>query len=343
MKKESILNLIKYHIDNNDIAFRDESYEIAKEFNKIGDYQLSEYILSMIHDNNFVPQNERYELKYLTKLLLKNDPLIIPDSIINDLIGIGNAIAKENLGVNKFLFSGKPGSGKTEAVKQLGRVLNKDVYIVESSSLIDSKLGQTQKNINEMFAEINNVGNFLKPIVLFDEIDSLALDRINNNDIREMGRATSEILKGLDSINSNIIVVATTNLENKMDRALIRRFDFVVNFDRYERKDLLEVADNLLDFYLNKYKLASRDIKLFNKIINLYEEIPYPAELKNIIKTSIAFCNPNNNKDYLKKLYLHITGENIIDIRKLQKQGFTFREIEALSGKSKSSVARELK
>ena len=37
-----------------------------------------------------------------------------------------------------------------------------------------------------------------KVIFLFDEIDALALDRTNSHDLREMGRATSTLLKGLD-------------------------------------------------------------------------------------------------------------------------------------------------
>ncbi|MFR2768230.1 MAG: AAA family ATPase [Thomasclavelia sp.] len=62
--------------------------------------------------------------------------------------------------------------------------------MVDFSSLVDSKLGQTQKNISTMFKEINNFTFPDKIIILFDEIDALALDRTNSNDLREMGRAT---------------------------------------------------------------------------------------------------------------------------------------------------------
>ena len=47
--------------------------------------------------------------------------------------------------------------------------------------------------------------------------------------------------------------------------------------------------------------------------------------------------------DYLRRLYYAICGEKPEDLRKLQSQKFTVREIEILVGKSKSSVARELK
>ena len=47
----------------------------------------------------------------------------------------------------------------------------------------------------EAFKEINKLAHPENAIILFDEIDAIALDRLNNNDLREMGRATSTLLK----------------------------------------------------------------------------------------------------------------------------------------------------
>ena len=71
--------------------------------------------------------------------------------------------------------------------------------------------------------------------------------------------------------------------------------------------------------------------------------IPYPGELKNMIRTAIAFSNPGSEYDYLKRLYIEITGNHEMDLKALQKHGFTVREIETLTGISKSQVSRELK
>lgn len=59
-------------------------------------------------------------------------------------MGMVNAISR-NLGINKYLFQGAPGTGKTETAKQVARILNRDLYAVDFSAVIDSKLGQTQK------------------------------------------------------------------------------------------------------------------------------------------------------------------------------------------------------
>lgn len=159
-----------------------------------------------------------------------------------------------------------------------------------------------------------------------------------------MGRATSAILKGLDNLDDNILLIATTNLFSAFDKALIRRFDAVINFNRYSREDLIEVATIVTNDLLNKFKFAGRNVKLLKKIINLMEKIPYPGELKNLLKTCIAFSNPDNEFDYLKRLFTIIDKNQLVkDLKKMQDVGFTMREIEILTGISKSQASRELK
>lgn len=343
MKKKSVVSLIKYYSEKNDLGFRNEAYEIAKEFDKAGDFQLAEYIMSLLSSaNTFVPQIQENISSYFEKIDVDGDMLLLPDSIMQDLMGIVNAVGHK-LGVNIFLFVGAPGTGKTQAAKQLGRILDRDVFSVDFSSVIDSKLGQTQKNISNLFKEINSFRNPNKVVILFDEIDALALDRTDKNDHREMGRATTELLKGLDKVDERILLVATTNLYEHFDKAVIRRFDSVIDFNRYSEEDLLNVAVGLLDKYLSHFKLANRDIRLFKKIIRLMDPIAYPGDLKNIVKTAVAFSDPNDGSDYFRRLYSSICGERPENLLKLQKQNFTVREIEILTKKSKSSVARELK
>lgn len=343
MKKKSIINLIKYYSEENDAGFRSEAYEIAQDFGKSGDYQLAEYIMALMSNaNTFIPQMSENESAMLEKVDTIGDSLWLPESIMHDLLGIVHAVA-HNAGINKFLFQGAPGTGKTEAVKQLAHVLNRDIYMVDFTSVIDSKLGQTQKNIAALFKEVNNFVHPEKVIVLFDEIDAVALDRTNVNDLREMGRATSSMLKGMDYMNERVVMVATTNLYEYFDKALTRRFDSIIDFSRYTQEDLMTIAEEFLDKFLNKFKLSKKDIRLFRKIIELLKPLPYPGELKNIIRTAVAFSDPEDEMDYLRRLYYSVNNEKPDDLKKLQIQKFTVREIEILSKIPKSTVARELK
>ena len=58
MKKKSVISLIKYYTGKKMMLdFRSEAYEIAKDFDASGDYQLAEYIMSLLSNaNTFVPQ-----------------------------------------------------------------------------------------------------------------------------------------------------------------------------------------------------------------------------------------------------------------------------------------------
>lgn len=343
MKKKNIINLIKYYAEKNDAGFRNEAYQIAKDFDTSGDYQLTEYIMALLSNaNTFVPQMSENEMGFFRRVDHSNEPLPLPEAITADVIGIVNAVG-HNAGINKFLFQGAPGTGKTETVKQIARILNRELYMVDFDAVIDSKLGQTSKNIAALFAEINNFVHPEKIVILFDEIDSIALDRTNSNDLREMGRATSAVLKGMDSLNEKIVLIATTNLFDSFDKALVRRFDSTIDFNRYSREDLIEVAETILSDYLNKFKFAGRNMRLFRKILEQMDTMPYPGDLKNIIKTSIAFSKPGDEYDYLRRLYHTVEGDNTTDLKVLQNSGFTVREIEILTGVSKSQVARELK
>lgn len=344
MKKKNVLNLIKYYAEKNDAAFRNEAYEIARYFDQINNYQLSEYIMALLSDTNtFSPQMDTAKHVFFSRVDVSTDPLPLPDSIKDCVLGIVNAIG-HNAGINKFLFEGPPGTGKTETAKQIARILERELFLVNFDVVVDSKLGQTSKNIASLFDEIRNLSHPNKVVVLFDEIDALAIDRINSNDLREMGRATSSILKGLDSLNESVVLIATTNLYKSFDKALIRRFDSVIDFSGYTKEDLMDIGEIILNDLLIKFKSAGRNMRLFRKILGCMNQIPYPGELKNLIKTSLAFSEPNNEYDYLKRFYNAVNKHNAENtLKDIQSKGFTVREIEILTGVSKSQVSRELK
>lgn len=342
MKKKNVINLIKYYTERNDVAFRDEAYAIAVAFNRADDHELGDYIMALLSDKNtFVPQVLEDAPDYIRKIEQTASTLPLPECIKDDLMGIVNAISY-NAGVNKFLFQGAPGTGKTESAKQLARILNRQLYVVDFDVLVDSKMGQTAKNIANMFSEINAIPYPEQVIVLFDEIDSIALDRTNARDLREMGRATSAVLKGLDLLNSRIVLLATTNLFESFDKALVRRFDTVIDFNRYTQEDLAEISEIILETLLQQFKFTGRNVRLFRKIIALMKPIPFPGDLKNLIKASIAFSNPHEEYDYLTRLFKQVMPEFSGDYKDLQTMGFSVREIEILSKVPKSTVSRIL-
>ena len=343
MRKQNLINLVRYHVENNNEAFLSEVAGIAKEFDANGDSSVAQYLMELISNTNpYIPQSNYKNLRFLQKVEYSSKPLLLPDIIEEDIIGVTKAMNKK-LGLSKYLFYGPPGSGKTESAYQIARILNRDILIANFEQLVDSRLGETAKNVVALFDEINHLPSN-RVIVLLDEIDSIILDRVNNHDLREMGRVTSSFIKGLDTINENNVIIATTNLFENFDKAIIRRFDATISFDRYSKKDLIDIADSILVSYLKHETNLKQDLRLFNKILMKLRTIPYPGELKQAIKTAIAFSDDSSEYDYLRKLYLTLNGKSeISDIQVLKNDGFTTREIEILTKIPKSSVARKLR
>ncbi len=343
MKKQNIVNLIRYHIDNNDQAFRDEAYNIARDFDNSGDSLLGDYIVGLLSSvgDVFVPQMTYSNLKYLRKVDYSDKPLFLPGEIQKDVVGIINS-TKNNIGLNKFLFSGAPGTGKTETAKQIARILQRDLLVANFDLLIDSRLGQTAKNLSIMFEEINHLQP-TKVVVVFDEVDSIALNRLNSNDLREMGRVTSTFLRELDEMNQKILLIATTNLVSAFDKALVRRFDAVIDFNRYSKSDLIEITNSMLETLLKRSTSTKKDQRLFNKILDKAPSLPYPGDMKNILRTAVAFSDPEDEYDYLRKIYLSLNDQTPAKVTELSEKGFTTREIEILTSVSKSQVSRIVK
>lgn len=346
MKKADIINLIRCHYEHNEAAFRHQSIAIAQDFDRSGDTGLADYIVALVNDSNsFVPQSLGGGSDYLVPAQsqvssAEDCRLSFPEAIEECLQDIVNS-SDNGLGVNKFLFYGEPGTGKTQAVKRVARRTERELFVVAMVQIVDSHLGQTAKNIELVFSELNRMRHPEKALVLFDEIDALALSRMDSNDVREMGRATTAFLRGLDCLNPQIMLFATTNLYSSLDKALLRRFDLAVSFDQYGREDLERVAISIMEDYLGVAPYARSDKKLFRKILALFPSLPNPGDLRNMLKVAIVFSDRSEPYDYLRRVYRSATGRDPDDIFELKNEGFTVREIEKLSTVSKSTVSRK--
>lgn len=256
MKKADVIDLVKYHYEDNELEFKNQAVRIANEFDNSGDSLCAKEIMQIISSRKTIFQKSVDSIVEDNLVVAKLDTkdMLLPKTITNDINGIVNAIKRKALGINKFLFVGSPGTGKTESAKQIAKQLDRKLLIVDFNGLIDSKLGKSMKNVTKMFKAINELPSLEEYIILFDEIDAVALDRINQNDSREMGRVTSTFLRQFDNLNPDVVLIATTNLFKYLDKALARRFDATVDFDRYTENDKIEVAKYLLKEYLRQYK-----------------------------------------------------------------------------------------
>ena len=154
MKKQNVINLIRYHVERNENAFRNEAIQIARDFDAIGDEELAEYIMGLIAEANLdSPQASDFESDLLKQIDIKDaQTLNLPSSIANDIKGVINAI-NHNIGINKFLFEGRPGTGKTELILSL----IKELYYLNYKVLVTSNVQVACDNIVDRLKNFRNI------------------------------------------------------------------------------------------------------------------------------------------------------------------------------------------
>ena len=135
------------------------------------------------------------------------------------------------------LFYGAPGTGKTESVLQLAKKTGRDIIQVNISEVKSKWVGDSEKNVKAIFDRYRYAVNNSKkaPILLFNEADAIignrkkgaeqAVDKMENS-IQNIILQEMENLQG--------IMIATTNLEENMDKAFERRFLYKVKFEKPE-------------------------------------------------------------------------------------------------------------
>lgn len=132
---------------------------------------------------------------------------------------------RRGLGISA-LFSGQSGTGKTLAAGIIARELKLDLYRIDLSSVVSKYIGETEKNLKQVF----NAAEMGGAILLFDEADALFGKRSEVQDSRDR-YANMEVSYLLQSIEAyQGLCVLTTNLKGGIDQAFLRRIRFIVQF-----------------------------------------------------------------------------------------------------------------
>jgi hypothetical protein len=165
------------------------------------------------------------------------DDLIVDDDTRAALVEIA-AAARERRKIREafklrgaqgisVLFSGHPGVGKTMSGTVLARRLGLDIYEVDLSQVVSKWLGETEKNLSDVFdaAEPGHV------VLLFNEADSLFGKRttdVKSSNDRYANLETNYLLQRLERFGG--LAILTTNLTSSIDQAFKRRFTYDVFF-----------------------------------------------------------------------------------------------------------------
>src|SRR5699024_978162 len=124
------------------------------------------------------------------------------------------------------LFTGGPGTGKTLAAHVVADTAGLDLMQVDLSGVIDKYIGETEKNLERIFADAEN----LNVVLFFDEADALFGKRSEVRDAHDRfaNQEVSYLLQRMEQFNG--ITVLATNLKGNLDLAFARRMHFIVHF-----------------------------------------------------------------------------------------------------------------
>jgi len=141
----------------------------------------------------------------------------------------------------RVLFYGPPGTGKTLTAALLGKSTGLEVYRVDLSQIISKYIGETEKNLANVFDQAEN-RNW---ILFFDEADALFGKRTSTKDAhdRYANQEVAYLLQRIEDFSG--VVILATNLKGNIDAAFARRFQSMIYFampDEAQRRHLWEKA-----------------------------------------------------------------------------------------------------
>ena len=142
----------------------------------------------------------------------------------------------------RSLFYGPPGTGKTLTACLIGKAVGADVYRIDLSMVVSKYIGETEKNLANVFDQARNK-NW---ILFFDEADALFGKRTptsNAND-RHANQEISYLLQRVEDYNG--LVILATNLKSNIDDAFARRFQSQVYFPMPEADQRLRLWENMI-------------------------------------------------------------------------------------------------
>jgi len=244
---EQIKTLLRSHSDGDDSRFYAVAMQVAAAEARKGHDRLATEIRQLVDEAKLrratplsgqivhfsQPQGEAADLleevrdnRKLSDLVLQKPLSDRIYRIIEEQRNLSRIKANGLRPRQRLLFTGPPGCGKTFTASALANELGLPLFVIRLDALINRYLGESLSKLRIIFEAINHS----KAVYLFDEFDSIGFTRDATNDVGEMRRVLNGFLTHLEKLKSESLIVAATNFSERLDKALFRRFDDLVEF-----------------------------------------------------------------------------------------------------------------
>lgn len=194
------------------------------------------------------------------------------------------------------LLYGPPNTGKTSLCYLLFNQLKQEVtseinfYTVDIGRMLDPALGQSSRNLEQMFQDLENIcSDGSSAFLLLDELDAFCMSRSRAQEHDAVRRAMTTLMLELDqlqlSTSRHLLVFGITNVPNLVDTAVVRRFSLKHSIDPSLSWDDFK---SYLD-YLNKpieYNSKEEDL---HKLYKIYKSRAFTAgDIKALYKVLLT-------------------------------------------------------
>jgi SpoVK/Ycf46/Vps4 family AAA+-type ATPase len=258
---QQLIGLVKSHAEGDADRFFDLAMQLSAAEDQKGHARLAEQLRQWAHAG----QRPSNPVPKLTPITAPRGDLAqflaasYPTERLNDVIlsaPVGDELAHivvemklreklEEKGLKprrRLLLSGPPGTGKTLTAHGLAGELRFPLFTVMLHGLITKFMGETAQKLKLVFDAVKST----RGVYLFDEIDALAARRGDGNDVGEARRVLNSFLQFLDEDTGPSIVIATTNLAEILDRAVLRRFDLVLSYELPDAASIRQALERRL-------------------------------------------------------------------------------------------------
>ncbi|MCD6063156.1 MAG: ATP-binding protein [Flavipsychrobacter sp.] len=252
--------------------------------------------------------------KKITTQQTWND-LILEDTVMNQIEEIGAWVKHGHrlhteLGLgsklspgHRCLFYGASGTGKTLTATLIGKLANLPVYRIDLSMLVSKYIGETEKNLEQLFTRAEDK-NW---VLFFDEADALFGKRTNVRDAHDKyaNQEVSYLLQRVEEYHG--LVILATNFKSNIDDAFARRFQTAIHFPIpkvQQRKKLWMsmLPEKLkLDNDINVDKLAEQYELSGGSIINIVRFCSLMALARNRGKIILPDVMEGIKREFVKE------------------------------------------
>lgn len=308
---DQIKSLIRAHFDQDNERFKTVALQISAYEARLGHAQLARDIKMLVEKPStakarivqFNSQNQALLMSApdnrLADLVVSEETLERIKRILTEYLNRKKLRSFGMANRRKILIEGTPGTGKTMTASIIASELHLPLYTVQMDKLVTKFMGETSVKLRQIFDSIESIIG----VYFFDEFDAIGADRGIDNEVGEMRRILNSFLQFIEQDSSESIIMAATNNQRILDKALFRRFDDVLHYSMPSQDDVRKLFHVKLGTFFSDFSPSDT---LIERAVSLSH-----AEISRVCDDAIKNAILDNNNTLNQEDLLRLVHERL--------------------------------